>query len=98
MRVVGGILVGLGLVLIAAASASHIFGMMGAFRKVQEEAGYVQPGEMAGERHRTLGRSILFGGAGVLSLGAGVPLLIVGIIRAAGKRPEAPTEPRQQGI
>ena len=85
MRVAGGILVGLGLVLIAAAFASHIFGMMGAFRMVQEEAGYVQPGEMAGEMHRILGRSILLGGPGFLSLAAGLPMLIVGVIRAARK-------------
>ena len=85
MRAAGAILVGLGVVLIAAAFASHVFGMVGAFGKVREDAGYVQPGELAGEMHRILGRSVLLGGPGLLSLAVGLPLLIVGVIRAAGK-------------
>lgn len=89
MRVAGGILVGLGLVLLATTFANHMLGMMDVFRTVHEQAGYVRPGEMAGAMHRIMGRSLLLGGAGLVSLLAGLPLLIVGIVRAAVRRREA---------
>lgn len=86
MRVAGGILVGLGLALILVSAGLTIFGMRGAYQRAQSAGPQPSPAELAGDLQTATHYGLRCGALGFLMIVAGLPLLIVGVIRAAGKR------------
>ena len=86
MRVAGGILVAVGLVMMLVSAGLTVLGMQHAYAQVQSADPQPSPAQFAGDLQTAIRYSLCYGAAGLLIVVAGLPLLIVGIVRGAGKR------------
>ncbi len=81
MKIAGGILLGMGLLLVAVAFASTVFGIFGTFNRIAASPGMPAPGEVADQVADVVAVSLVLTAFGMLSVLTGGVLLLVGLLR-----------------